>query len=299
MPLVEGIRQDPITGLAQLAIADNGTLAYQTEGDQAERRTLVWVDREGNEQPIAMEPRGYVTPRLSPDGQRIVVDTEDVDADLFIYNLENQVEEQFTFNRSSDRFPLWSRDGSEVFFSSTRDGKQLQLLRKPADGGGSAEPVLVQSVIGTAGGWSGDGDTLVFSGGVIGGVDIFTVRLDGSSEHKPLLQTPANEAVPAMSADGRWLAYRSNETGEQRVYVRPFPDVNSGVQQASDGRGNDPLWSPDGRELFYHGPDGVMVVPVEHTETFRRGAVQLLFSLAPTTRAPIRTGTYRPTGSTS
>ena len=269
-------------GFARFAVADNGSLVYLTGGGRSDGRRLVWVDQQGHEEPIGMTPRAYNQPQLSPDGRRVVVDTLGTDGDLFLYDLETQVEEQFTFDAAIDQWPIWSPDGSQIYFTSMRDGEPGQLYVKPADGSGNAERVLSNHISSVPSSWSADGEALVFGGAFSDtGTDILTVRLDGDAAPESLLATDANEAVPVISPNGRWIAYRSNETGEPRIYVRPFPDVTRGQRLVSDGPGGDPLWGPDGRELFYHGPEGVMAVPVETGDTFQRGTPTRLFSLDP------------------
>ena len=282
IPVLEGVTAVSGGG-ANVDISDGGALVYQWDpAGAAASRTLVWVDREGQEESIPMTPRAYLRPRLSPDGRRVAVDTAEGDPNLFLYDLDTQVEEQFTFDLGRDEWPMWSRDGSQIYFSSTRDGAPQQLYVKAADGSGVAEPVLSEHRHGAATGLSADGETLVFTGLSDTGFDIFTVRLGADGAHEPLLATPARDMWPTVSPNGRWLAYVSDETGERRVYARPFPDVASGGRRVvSEGLGERPLWGHDGREIFYHTADGVMVVSVETGDTFQRGAARRLFSKEP------------------
>ena len=295
IPVLEGVTPaNPGPGAgAKVDITDDGTLVYQWDpGGGTTPRSLVWVDRDGQEEPIPMTPRAYNLPRLSPDGRRVVVDTVGADSNLFLYDLDAQVEEQFTFDLSVDQYPWWSQDGSRIYFSSERNGGPAagQLYVKPADGSGGAERVLSDTRNGVASGWSADGETLVFSGGgnPDTGIDIFTVRLGADGAHEPLLATPDRDMWPTVSPNGCWLAYVSDETGERRIYVRPFPDTASGGRRAiSEGPGERPLWGRDGRELFYHTEEDAMVVSVDTGETFQRGAPRRLFSMAPYALGPI------------
>ena len=202
--------------------------------------------------------------------------------DLFLYNLETRVEEQFTVHAAIDQWPIWSPDGSHVYFTSTRDGEPGQLYVKPVDGSREEQRVSVGQIGGVGSGWSADGATIIVTQTIPErGIDIFTLGLDGRSAPEELLTTKANEAVPVMSPNGRWIAYRSDEIAEPRIYVRPFPEVGRGPRAVSDGQGGDPLWGRDGRELFFFSPKGVMAVPVETGDTFKRGTPRLLFSLEP------------------
>ncbi len=276
--VLEGVATDSAGLATKFTVVDHGSLVYLPQ--VTETRQLVWVSREGREERLGMTPRAYVTPRLSPDGRRVVVDTLEPHGDLFVYNLETGVEEQFTFHPAIDQWPLWSPDGSKIYFTSIRGGEPGQIYVQRADGTGDAERVIADHTSSTASGWSADGKILVIGGSFAGtGVDVLTVQPDVDPAPKELLATAANEAVAVMSPNGRWLAYRSDESGQTRIYVRPFPDVNSTQRLVSDGPGSDPLWGPDGRELFYFSPDGVMAVAVEAGDTFQRATPRRLFSL--------------------
>ena len=204
------------------------------------------------------------------------MDTPGGDNELFLYDFDTEIEEQFTFKPGAvDRWPLWSPDGSQVVFSSTRDGGRLYA--KPADGTGAAEPITANTGILAPETWADDGETLM-----VGGTDFMAVRVGADAVPETLLETDENESIFSLSPNGRWMTYVSNVSGEQRIYVRPFPDLSSGGQRlVSDGPGDDPLWGPDGREPFYLTPDAAMVVPVETGDAFQRGAPKQLFSMDP------------------
>ena len=281
-PIVEGVRQ--ANSGVQFAFSDGGMLAYVPGAfGGTELRQLVWVDRNGEEEPIGMPPRAYNQPQLSPDGRRLVVDTPPGgDDELFLYDLETQVEEQFTFEAASDYRPIWSPDGLQIVFSSDRHGGPANLYVKPADGSGTAERLTSSPVRQWATDWADNGETLILVElDADTGADLLTLRFGADAEPESLLETVANELNPAISPNGRWMAYRSAESGEPQIYVRPFPDASSGGQRLiSDGRADDPLWGPDGRELFYLTPEAAMVVPVETGDSFQRGTPQRLFSMS-------------------
>ena len=165
MSLIEGVRQAENNGLARFAHAQDGTLVYERGGSPTvEPRTLVWVDRDGQEEPIQITPRPYTRPRVSPDGSRVVVATDGPESELFVYDLETEVEAQFTFYPRHDLWPLWSPDGSQVVFTSARDGGQLNLYVKAADGSGAAERLTTGSGPDQAMDWADGGATLLFGG---------------------------------------------------------------------------------------------------------------------------------------
>ena len=221
--LVEGIIQGG-NGLAQFFFAHDGTLVYQ-HGVAAEQRTLVWVDRDGREEPIGMPPRPYQVPSLSPDGRRVVVDSSGGDAELYVFDLETGVEEQFTFHPVNDWYPLWTPDGSSIVFRSDRDPSGTSLYVRSADGSGSAELLGTFPFAVGPSSWADNGETLVF-----GGTDILTLSMDAHGEFENLLETPFAEAIFKVSPNRHWIAYRSNEGGSSQIWVRPFPDLAGGGQ---------------------------------------------------------------------
>ena len=272
VPLLEGVAQGFNT-VAQFVAADDGTLAYLAGSVGTAQRTLVWVDRAGQEEPIDMPPRAYGNPSLSPDGRRLAVDTPSGDDELYVYDFNTGVEEQFTFDPAFDSFPIWSPDGSQIVFTTTRNA-ETALYSKPADGTGSARKLGAFPFPVAPMGWTDQGETVLF-----GGQDFLTLRVDADGAHETLLETPFNEALFRISPNGRWIAYMSNAARSRQIWVRPFPDVSGGQRLISDGLGEDPLWGPDSRELFYVTPDAAMVVTVEAGDTFQRGTPERMFSV--------------------
>jgi Tol biopolymer transport system component len=279
--VVEGIAQGDL-GLAQFDHADDGTLVYQTGTVQGVSRTLVWVSRDGQqEEPLEIPPRAYDWPRVSPDGGRVIVDTGGDGGDLFLYNVETGVDQQFTTDPALDRWPSWSNDSSVVVFNSQRAGGN-DLYVKAADGRGGVEPITSNPVNQTPYDLSADGRTLVLTEQDPDNAtdwDIATLQIGDGSPSEKLLETDYLDGKPAISPNRRWMAYTSDELGGRYVYVRPFPDATS-----SDGRlittdGDMPRWGPNGDELFYRTAAGnVMAVPVETDgDTFERGTPTFLF----------------------
>ncbi len=121
--------------------------------------------------------------------------------------------------------------------------------------------------------WSGDGQTVLFTSGA----DLYALALDGERRSTPLLETEFNEIRPSLSPDGQWIAFQSDEEGQPEIYVRPFPDVQAGRWKVSTEGGRHPVWSPDGRELFYQVGSAMMVVPIDTEPTFRAGNPERLF----------------------
>ena len=266
----EEIRWDGGTAAPQYAISDSGTLIYSPGiAEGAIERTLVWVDREGNEEPLNAPSNHYRVPKVSPDGTKIASAVViDGNQDIYIWDIDHENMMRLTFDEGADDSPLWTLDGKRIVFQSAQE--EGGLCWKAADGTGEVDllfkspgtPLLPWS-------WSKDGNTLVFMD-LIGGTqaDISILSMEGEYLREPLLQEEYPEGHPRISPDGRYIAYMSNESGDIGIYVRPFPEVNKGKWQVSTTQGQSPLWSPDGRELFYLSEDAIMAVPVNTESTF-------------------------------
>jgi len=279
IPVLEGVVTQ-FRGDAHFSLAEDGTLVYvpRTGGGVAEQLTFVWVDREGREEPVAAEPRVYQEFSLSPDGTKIAVRVIGPEnQDVWIYDLERDTQMRLTFDPATEVFPIWTPDGQWVAFGSS-DGP---LSWKAADGTGKVETLVESPSNQYPQVFSADGTALVFQDRNSAGPDLGMLSLEGERTSTPLLETEFLELNAALSPDGRWMAYESNESGQFEVYVRPFPDVTGGRWQVSSGGGGWPLWSPVGEQLFYVGSEGMMAVPVETEPTFTQGTVDLLFDLSP------------------
>ena len=262
---------------SEFAVSEEGTLIY-TSGNESIPNTLVWVDRQGREEPLEAPPLGYLYPRLSPDGRRVALDVVSrEDRDIWIWDLQRRVLERFTVDPAGNPLAAWSPDGTRLAFGSDRFGA-TNLFWQAADGGGSPERILPSARIQMPLTFAPDG-RLLFSEEVPGeGRNIQAVRLD-SRRVEAVIRTTADELNAEISPDGRFVAYDSNESGRFEIYVRPYPDtLRGGRWQISTGGGRQPLWSRDGRELYYRDSSGtVMGVPVTLAPSFSStGAVRLL-----------------------
>ena len=273
VPLVEGVRGSlSATGAVHFSVARNGSLIYVPGGGSGERR-LVWVDRRGEEEPLATRADNYVTLHLSPDGARAAVSILDGsgNSDVWVSDVVRGTLTRLTTDDAFDGRPLWHPDGRRVAFRSDRNG-QPEVFWQAADGSGTAERLLTidESVTDIVPyDWSPDGATLFVSATFREtGSDVGMVSIEGPGTWEPLIQTAARETWPTISPDGRWLAYASNETGSFEVYVQRFPELE-GKQPISVGGGTLPHWSADGSELFYGRggpPDAMMRVTIEGDE---------------------------------
>ena len=235
---------------------------------------LVWVDQEGNKELLPAEPGNYAAPRLSPDGSRVALQVRDIDgnSDILTYDISRNNFSQFTFDDAGDCCPLWSPDGARIMWTSARNGTP-NLYMKNADGTGEVERVGESGDIQLGFTWSADGTDLIFASG---NGDLYALSADDQVA-APLFETVFAETRPRVSPDGRWIAYESNEDGNANVYVRPFPDVDGGKWKVSAQGGAHPLWSPDGRELFFSTADSVLAAPITTDVTFNAGNPRLVF----------------------
>jgi serine/threonine protein kinase len=269
------------------AISDSGTLVYvpipmgMVENSVSPKLSLVWVYRDGKEEPLLAPPHDYRQCKISPDGTRVALSVViDGNQDIRIWDIVRNNLMRLTFDEARDRFPLWTPDSQRVVFASDREGG---IFWKKADGTGGVE------LLGSASDraitpWSLSGDGSILALGEyrydpLGKYDVGMLSMEGDRERTPLLQEEYEEQEPQISPDGRWIAYASNESGRQEIYVRSFPEVESGGRwQVSNNGGISPLWSRDGKELFYRSGDATMVVQVETDPIFKPENPKVLFS---------------------
>ena len=252
--LVEGVQvAGGPTGAAQFSVSRDGTLVYVPGSSRAGDLRLVWVDHEGEEETLVVPRASYVRPRVSPEGLRVVAQIrEGGTSAIWIADAARNTLSLVTSEGASDESPIWTPDGQHVVFASDRDGG-WGFYQKSADGTGVVERLatIEDATDLRADSWSPDGNTLVFTlfRDATGG-DIGVLSLDGEGSWAPLFETETLEVGPAISPDGQWIAYVSRETGRTEVYVQRFPDLGERRTISTDG-GLDPLWSPDGRTLYY------------------------------------------------
>jgi Tol biopolymer transport system component len=277
VPVAEGLGTDAV-GLAHFSASADGTLAYRA-GDTRSRQ-LLWVDRKGKELETVGPSGEYGDVWPSPDGRRLVFDMPESGsgkADLWVRDLARGVTSRFTFDAGADDTPVWSPDGRTIVFTSDRKGRG-DLYRKNASGTGEEEVLLATDEEKYACDWSRDGRFIVFmSRSADTGWDIWALPMEGGEKPFPVVKTRFRELTPVLSPNGHYVAYVSNESGRNEVYVQEFPELRSKWQVSTAG-GMDPHWRSDGRELFYRAPDSrLMSVPVEVGSTFSAGAPVTLF----------------------
>ncbi len=221
--------------------------------EQRYKKALVWVSRDGAEEPLTDTARSYMNPRLSPDGARIVVQA----GAIWVHDLRrNAMERLPALGSPHNAFPMWLKDGATVMHRSGL-GLRLQSI-----GGAAGRTLPGTTEFDYPSEVTPDGGTLIFQrSSPEHNFDVFVAPVDNALQATPLVQTPAYEAGARLSSDGRWLVYVSNESGRNEVYVRPFQGAQRRWQVSSDG-GSQTVWNPDGREIFYRIGDRLMAVTV-------------------------------------
>jgi Tol biopolymer transport system component/tRNA A-37 threonylcarbamoyl transferase component Bud32 len=268
-------------GFALLDWSPSGSLVYVRGAANSTDVGVVRVSRDGLIAPIDTAWYGrFNSLSVSPDGRRLAVGVgAGGGLNIWIKQLDHGPFTRLTFS-NQDRRPAWSPDGKLVAFVRDSAGAS-SVYARPADGSGPDRPLahldrMVQEVT-----WSPDGGWLVLrtDNTMAGAGDLVGVRTLGDATPVPLVASRFTELHPAVSPDGRWLAYTSNESGTNEVYVRPFPNTNGGHWQVSNGGGTEPVWAPSGRELFYLNRDSRLIAgEVQATATtFAVGRLTPLF----------------------
>ena len=270
---------------AQFTVSETGALVYVTGGAVlAADRSLAWVDRQGARQALAAPPRPYFAPRLSPDGQRVAVHTQGGVEQVWSYDIGRSALSAVTVDGHSSYGIFATPDGKRVVFRSGAAGGVDNLYWKAADGSGTAEQLTTSARSQTPASWSPDGTTLAFveEGDSLGffQFDIWVLSIR-DRKTRAVVQTAAHESSPEFSPDGRWLAYVSNQSGRQEVYVQPYPGPGERHLISTNG-GEQPAWNRSGRELFYvqfgaSGSRKLMSVRIGTAPAFLAGTPATLF----------------------
>ena len=253
-------------GIPSIDVSPGGTLVYAPTSAVSR---IVSVSRQGTELPVNDVARNYANPRLSPDGKRLLVQA----GDLWVQDLARS-----TFTRLASRdtlinaFPNWLPDSRRVIYRSP-SGLRIQDV----EGSGQAQPVAGTSDFDYASDVAADGDTIVMMRSTQDtSFDLYSLSLRDPSQVKTLLKTPAYEAGARLSPDGRWLAYVANESGQNEVYLRPFPGPDRRWTVSTQG-GTQPVWNPNGKEIFYRAGDKMMSVEIATTPEMKLSPPRMLF----------------------
>jgi serine/threonine-protein kinase len=262
VPLLDDVAANPVTGGGQFDFSATGTFVYVAGKSAAPAWQVGWLDGSGKIQPLLAVPRAYLFPRLSPDGRKLALIEQ---GDIYVHDLDRDTASRLTFSGDANS-PVWAPDGKHLVFQSVFNGRRISWVR--SDGAGDSQTLLEHANNSVPWSFSRTGLLAYLNRDPETGIDIWTLPLDLTDpghpkpgKPEPFLRTPSDEASPRFSPDGRWIAYRSNESGNIEIYVQPFPAATGGKWQISTGGGTYPLWSNNGRELFYETSDyRIMVV---------------------------------------
>jgi eukaryotic-like serine/threonine-protein kinase len=282
-PVVEKVEFSGDKSRGVFSISNTGILVYQTSGTNASALSL--YDREGKEiSNMGGRSVGYGA-RFSPDGTKVTFDSPDPETgygDIWIYDISRKISSRFTFDQSAEWQPIWSPDGMRVAYSSDKQGSG-DLSVKNSDGTESEQIVLKPLSTNTGVlDWSPDGRYIMYStANENSSMGLWYVPLEGKHEPFRFVDTKFTEDFARFSPDGHWVVYQSDESGKTEIYVRPFP-AGSGKWQISGNGGANPIWSGDGKEIYYNSGAGtVMMVDVKTAGTaFFSGAPRMLFAVS-------------------
>ncbi|UCF38906.1 MAG: serine/threonine-protein kinase [Acidobacteriota bacterium] len=262
-PVIQEVRGNPEGG-AQFDASENGTLVYLKGGISSARevdRRLTWFDRKGATSLASQVTGTYVWGHaLSPNGRQLALGRiTGGNLDIWVYDMERDTPSRLTFAEANEWYPVWSADGKDIYFTSARGGR-TQIYRKSADGSSDTEQILESNSDQYVDSVSADGKYILFSRDEsASNSDIWYAPLDGSGEAKVFLATQFSESFAKISPDSRWVAYVSNETGGNEIYVRPFPDAGGRWQISTDG-GEFPIWGAGSTKLYYRSGADIMEV---------------------------------------
>ncbi len=264
--IAEGVANDESTIHSLFTASQNGILVYQT-GSVLLGSRLISYDRSGKRIGLIGDRAEYLQPRMSFDGKRVAVDVYNFQShniDIWIHDLERNSRTRFTFAPSYEQYPIWSHDGSRVFFNANPEGV-FNLYVKSSGGAGSEDLVLQTPEDKIPLDVSSDGKLLLYQafGGPKTQSDLWILPLEGDKQTRdrkpvPFLQTEFNETDGRFSPDGHWIAYTSNESGPNEIYLRSV-SASSNRWQVSTSGGSAPRWRRDGKELYYLSPDNTIM----------------------------------------
>jgi serine/threonine protein kinase len=269
--VVSGVIDDVSTWHMDASVSNNGLLVLGSGGTADWQ--LLWFDRTGKQIGlVASKLTNLQNTRISPQGDRLALGIDTGINDIWVLDLARGIRTRLTFGPVQNTFPVWSPDGKWIAYNSDRNG-HATIYRKPSDGSGAEELLLTDDQVVVPTDWSRDGKTLLYSRGPVGNSEVWALPLDG--DRKPSLVVPrvanSSMAQASLSPDGRWVAYTSTESGTTEVYVGAFHG-GQGKWQVSTNEGVEPLWSADGKELYYFSiaAHAVTTVPVKESN----GALQ-------------------------
>jgi serine/threonine-protein kinase len=266
--------EQTLNGTPQFAVSRSGALVYVPAKGGTAESALVSVSLEGVESPTKASGRPFVQPRLAPDGHRVALALRGNTSDIWVYDLIRETTGRLTFDTLSS-FPVWAPDGARLAFSSGKEGPTNIYWKSSSDGSQDETQLIPGTRANLVLSWSPEGKIAYVAVDPQTAQDIWVFDLK-EKKASPFLQTPFGEGAPAFSPDGRWIAYVSNESGRNEVYVRPYPGPGEKWTISTEG-GNEPVWAKNAPELFYRNGSVMMVVDVRTSPEFSAGKPRRLF----------------------
>ncbi len=274
-PVIEGVMMGASNGDAAFGVSRNGTLVFQPGTLTSFQRNLLWMDRSGKATPITQEVKPYAFPAISPDGKRIALTLMSSSFDVWIYDLERDTLTKASFG-GDDYRPHWSPDGKLLAYDSSKSGHQ-QVYVKRGGGQGSEQVVTDGPEDKQLYGWTKDGREVIFGRqNKDTGWDLYAAPIEGDHKPRPLVEASFNQTQAHASPDGKWLAYVSDESGEDEVFVQALDDPGTRVQISRE-TGSAPRWSRSGNELLYRTKDRLMSVKLAPGATLSPSKPSVLF----------------------
>jgi serine/threonine protein kinase len=274
--VLRGVFMSINSGFAEFDIAQDGTLIYSPGEVEGGERVPVWVDRQGNAEPLPLPPRSYLHPRLSRDERQLAIEIEGATHDLYSYDFARSTLTRLTLDGMS-HWPLWTPAGDRITFRSFRTNA-FTMWSMPADRSGTEERLTTSAVSESAGSWSPDGKALAFTqSNPDTGSDVYVLPTEGGRAPIPIANSRFTEGSPKFSPDGKWIAYSSTESGRPEIYTQSWPPGGPRMQVSTEG-GTDPLWSRNSSELFYRNGDKMMVTKVTPGERLVLAKTTLLWT---------------------
>jgi serine/threonine-protein kinase len=282
--VAEGVLTETLHGaLSHYAVSDEGTLAYLPGTFSQAGSRPTWVKLDGTTEPLPLPADSYLSPRVSPDGRRLLLSRPGKTRSFWLAEPARGVMSPITGDEGEDYWAIWTPDGGNIVFNSIRSGeKTANIWMQPVDRSTPPTRLTTEPFHQPPQDMTRDGRTLLFVSaiGANANPDISVLHLDDgpTTLPVPLLATRAHEFNPALSPDDRWLAYVSGVSGSLEVYVQPFPDLGATIRVSPNG-GREPIWSPAGDRLFYRSANGrrVFAVDVISGDPLRFGSEELLF----------------------
>ncbi len=283
VPVVEGVMVFGWYGGAHFSVSRNGSLVY-IPGSAAPvaNKRIVRVDRTGKVEALPFPLGNYQSPRIAPDGERLLVVECEPIPHLWVCELARGLKRRFTDDRGDTYWAIWSPDGKQIVFNSSLGGAAMDLYSKPADGS-APEKRLTESTNQLhllPKSWADDGKTLIITQAVDSNTffDIGILPYEVASTPQPLINTRFNEFHPMISPSGRWLAYSSDESGRAEIYIKPYPGPGRAIPVTTDG-GMEPVWDPFEKELYYRDDTGYKLfkVSIITEPAVQVGSPELLF----------------------